>query len=203
MVKYNKNGTATKGKRLLHSGGPRDRQRKLAEQDRLRDLEHLQDELKGMTPTMSSNGAGYSKDQVHEMINESISEVSVELEKKYVEQIEHLNNELKSKDIVISQLTSTVTKLEDTLDKRDNMIMELTNKVTAIGSRGYVAQPTEEIEDSARPSMDKVFIDPSAKGAEKKFESHMKAREEKSTKSSVSSSVDKLKSLMGTKLPKI
>lgn len=203
MVKYNKNGTATKGDRLLHSGGPRDRQRKLAEQESIRDLQNLKKELSDLTTNMGAKDVGYSKEQVRTLVNDSIEEVSVDLETKYIKELKELRASVASKDVIISNLTDTITKLEDKLDKRDDTIMELTSKVSAMASRGYVAQPTEDVEDPSRPSIDKIFIDPTEKGAEDKYESHVTVKEEQSEKTNVTSEVDKLKALMGNKLPKI
>lgn len=203
MVKYNKNGTVTKGNRKLHSGGPRDRQVKLAEQHSIQDLKNLKKELAEMTTSMGARDVGYSKEQVQSLVNDSLEEISIDLESKYVGEISELKMSVASKDTIIATLTDTVTKLEDKLDKRDETILELTNKVTNITNRGFIAQPTEDIEDPARPSIDKVFIDPTEKGAEDKYESHVTLKEEESSKDSVSSNVDKLKALMGNKLPKI
>lgn len=204
MVTYNKNGTVTKGNRKLYSGGPRDRQVKLASANQFKDWRHLKEELGDITTTMKTSDVGYSKEQVNNLINDSINDVSATLETKYIHQINSLEKELNSKDSVIENLTTTITKLESTLEKREEIIIELTDKVSQISSRPtYITQVPEEVEDPDRPSIDKVFIDPTVKGAEDNYESHVKTVEEASTKGSVTNDVDKLKSLMGNKLPKI
>lgn len=204
MVTYNKNGTVTKGNRKLYSGGPRDRQRKLASVNQFKDWRQLKDELGDITTTMKTSDVGYSREQVDNLINDSISEVSITLERKYIHQIDSLEKEIKSKETVIETLSNTITKLESTLAKRDEVIVDMTDKVSKISNRPtYVTQVPEEVEDPERPSIDNVFIDPTVKGSEDNYESHVKNKEEVSQKGSVTSSVDKLKSLMGTKLPKI
>lgn len=203
MVKYNKNGTVTKGNRQLSTGGPRDRQRALAAQDSMKELQSLKKELQDLTSNVSTSETGYSKKEVQALVNDSIEEVSIDLESKYLKEIKELKASVASKDGIISDLTGNITKLEDKLDKKDDTILELTNKVTSISTRGYAVQPTEEIGDPDRPGIEKVFIDPTKKGAEDKYESHVKMAEKESSKGNVSSSVNKLKALIGSKLPKI
>lgn len=202
MVTYNKQGIARKGDRILHSGGPRDRQRKLAQQD---ELEKIKKELSQYTTDMSTRDVGYSKQQVQALVNNSLEEISIDLESRYTGQIETLTRELESKDVVISKLTDNITKLEEKLDKKDAVILELTNKVTSISGRTYIQQPMDgesEEQISDRPSIDKVFIDPSKKGGESKYNTDHVVAKEETTKGDVSSSIDKLKAIMGTKLPK-
>lgn len=204
MVTYNKEGIAKKGDRLLYSGGPRDRQRKLAEQD---SLALMKKELGDITTVMSTKDVGYSKEQVENIINKSLTEVSVDLEKKYLEKINLLEKEIILKDTTISNLTDTVTKLNTKLDAKDSMLLELTNKISEISSRPsnitYTSSRDESVtEDPSRPAIDKIFIDPTTKGDEDKYESHVTSIETKSDKPVVSDTVSKLRQIMGNKIPK-
>lgn len=203
MVTYNKNGTVTKGSRVLHSGGPRDRQVKLAVKSNIQDLQNLKEELVQLTTNNQSKETNYSKEQIQTLVNDSIEEVSIDLEKKYLQELGELRTSIISKDELIAKLTGTIGKLEDKLDVRDSTILELTTKVTSMASKGFIVQPAEAFGDPKRPSIEQIFIDPTKKGAEDKYESHVTMEEEQSTKGNVNKSVDKLKALMGNKIPKI
>lgn len=202
MVTYNKKGIAKKGERILSSGGPRDRQRKLAAQNNMNDLLTMKEDLLGFTTDMATKDVGYSKDQVKQLVNDSLEELSIDLETKYVTEIEALKKELTIKNEIIDDLKLTVVKLEDKLDARDATILKLSTKVASISRTVIYADGVEEASDPDRPSIDKVFIDPTVKGSEDRYETHIKIVEEVSSKPSVESDVNKLKKLMGNKLPK-
>lgn len=204
MVTYNKEGVAQKDGRLLFSGGPRDRQRKLAEQEA---AAIIKKELSGITTDMTAKSVGYSKEQVENLVNKTVEEVSIDLEKKYLEKINNLEKELSHKDAVIIDLNNTINKLNDKIDVRDATLLDLTAKITELSNRPthvLHSNSTEDlvVEDSSRPSIDKIFIDPTANGGEDKYESHVTSTETKSNKPIVSNSIDKLKQIMGNKIPK-
>lgn len=196
MVTYNKQGVAKKGDRILSSGGPRDRQRKLAMQDNIK-------YLAGITTNMAAKDVGYSKEQLQQIINESLEDISIDLENKYIKELSDLKKDLIKKEETIENLNNNITKLEDKLDKRDSTILELSKNLTTAPRTIVYTDEVSSSKEQARPAIDQVFIDPSVKGSENKYESHIKTKEELSTKSRVKSDVDKLKALMGSKLPKI
>ncbi len=203
MVTYNKKGVAKKGERILSSGGPRDRQRKLASQNNMKDLLTMKEDLFGITTDMTTKDVGYSKDQVKQLVNDSLEELSIDLETKYITEINDLKKELVIKSELIDEFKRTVIKLEDKLDTRDVTILELSTKLASIPRTVIYSDGVEEQSDPDRPSIDKVFIDPTEKGSEDRYETHIKVVEEVSSKPNVTSDVNKLKELMGNKLPKI
>jgi len=203
MVIYNKVFEKKDGRKLVATG-PRSNQtrQKQAQIDAPATIdtlaiEELKKELKNITSKITDrpNVEGYSKDQVNEMINTAIEEVSVELENKYLLEIATLKQSVLDGKDSIKTLTENNYNLQERVDKKDNVILELTAKL----SNNYlVTQSTPE--DSNRPSITNTIIDPAEKGAEDKMESHVKIKEIKST-SDTGANLNKLKNLM-VKLPK-
>lgn len=206
MVTYKKNGASKKNtKKMLYSGGPRDRQAKLAENERNKDIESLRKDLDSITTNMSASSVGYSKEKIESMVNDAIEETTIELERKYVNEINSLKEDLDSKNKSIEELNATITKLNDKLDKKDDTILDLTNKISNIPNKLSVSNQNnldaeeENVPEPERPSIDKVFIDPSQKGSEDRYESHVINKEEESTKPSVTESLTRLKDIVGNK----
>jgi len=210
MIAYNKVYEKKDGRKLVATG-PRSNQTRQKQQEEVpvvvgtSVIEALKDELKSITSTITnrSNSDGYTKDQVDEMVNTAIEEVSVELEKKYIFEINTLKQSLKDSTIRISELTAVNTGLQERVDKKDDVILELTNKLSNSPS---VIVATENMsytpEDSDRPAIDNIVIDPTERGAGDKMESHLTVKEVKSQKPKLSSNIGKLKELMGG-LPKL
>lgn len=212
MVTYNKEFTKSDGRKLV-SNGPRDLQRRastyqqeimmLKEQIML--LQSYQNDCNTKTGSV-----GISQDQLNDIINKTTEEVYLEVDSKYAEKVSNLLNERDSKQRDIETLREEIKRLNSKLDDKDKMIIDLTTKIGEISSRpitvvssGVTTSPTvQSTTETKRPEMDKVYIDPSKKGAEDEMKSHVKIKEVKNEgESNVGSSVNKLKSLMG-KLPK-
>lgn len=195
MVIYNKIYEKKDGRKLV-AGGPRDFQKRqnptTAHSDVSNELDGLRKEIKELTSGITTNSGQYTKQQIDDAVNLAIEEVSIDLEKKYVVEI----NTLKSEN---SQLKILNEKLGERIDKKDDVILELTTKLsTGIAT---ITQPGDVNIINDRPTIDAIFIDPAEKGAEDKFESHVITKETKSLKPDVLANVNKLKNLMG-KLPK-
>lgn len=180
--------------RTLVASGPRNAQVRQndvvrTEVDELSKLRKDIEELASNIPSnTSSDGAMAMK------IDEAIEEISAELEQRYVDKISTLESLLEEK---IEQ----IKKLEEKVDNKDRLIETLTNKISAapVIQSGAATDSTVE---SSRPSIDNVFIDPTSKGSEDRLESHVKVTKVDSTKPAVSDNINKLRSLMGNKLPK-
>lgn len=206
MIRYNKKGEVVKSGRMLYSGGPRDRQVKLAEQNTLNSFKHLREDLHISNDVKSQEIVTYSEQQLQDIVNKSVEDISIELEKKYLVELEANHKLIDLKDAEITKLMKTISVLENKLDKRDNIILELTTKVSNMlnnGNKQIDACVSTDDDKTTRPSMDKIFIDPTIKGVEDKYESHVVVDEEQSKKDNVANSVNKLKALMGGKSPKI
>jgi len=207
MIAYNKTYTKKDGRTLIASG-PRDLQRRqqldnnpaqssVVDSD---EVKSLRKDLEEITSTIKAKTSDYTKEQVDEMINSAIEEVTIELEEKYISKINKLKNYLSRNKEELSELKTFNKSLNEKLDKKDDVIIDLTSKLSApqvimSSDGGYTP------EDDARPSMDNIYIDPIAKGAGDKMESHLTVKEEVSSKPAVIANVDKLKKLMGN-LPK-
>ncbi len=185
MVTYNKIYKKKDG-RVLVASGPRSvqaRQGKNAEPSvKSSEIDSLREDIKKLTNNIPTNAGAYSREKVDEMINAAIEEVSIELEEKYISEIKYLKN----KNI---ELKSTVEKLDEKLDKKDDMILSMTVNAKAAGVG-------EVIVDDDRPAIDSIFIDPTKKDEENKFESHIVNKDPESGRSKVKSNVDKLRKLI-------
>ena len=191
MVEYNKIYKKKDG-RLLVASGPRASQNRQKQQKiappvmNSPEIESLREDIKKLTSTIPTNVSGYTKDQVDTMVNTAIEDVSIDLERKYVFEI----TELKTKN---NKLNSIVDKLNDKLDKKDDIILELTTNNRSVS---FDSVDSDSTFVDHRPSMDNIFIDPTKKGEEAEFEAHITNKETESDTSKVKSNVDKLKKLM-------
>lgn len=192
MVEYNKIYKKRDG-RVLVASGPREAQKrqKTSEIPSTDELNILRDEVNRLRSGMGGDAA-YA-DDLAAKLDEAIEEVTVVLEKRYLDRISMLQDTLEDRN-------NYIVKLETRIDKQDNIIQKLTSNIGAAPAQSG-ASPDEIIESSSRPNIDKIFIDPTSKGSEDKLESHVKTRETKSAKPTTSSNINKLKNLMGSKLP--
>lgn len=196
MVTYNKIYEKKDGRKLVASG-PRNSQKRqttsLQQTTSFDEIDQLRKEIKTLTSGFVNNTSAYTKEQLDGAVNTAIEEVALDLEKKYVVEIEQLK-------VTNEKLNLVIDKLNIKLDKKDDVILELTTKLST-GSTIIIPNEVSKIVEDDRPSIDSVFIDPIKNGAEDKLESHVITKETKSLKSDVALNVNKLKKLMG-KLPK-
>lgn len=196
---YNKE--ETKGGRILKASGPRNMQTRAVAADTSEDIKELKAEITKLASSKDITAGGYNQQQVDDMLNEAIEEVSVDLEKKYVKELKELKDKLLHAGDIIQDLTNTLDKRVESLDAKDKVILDLTTKITEISSRPVtVVQGTQEATESKsnRPSIDSVYIDPTEKGKTEKMKSHVKIKEIKDTTgTNTANSINKLKSLMG------
>ena len=184
-MRYDKNKVVKRDGRQLFSGGPRDQQRRMVE-DEFKDIMSDQSEVIGMLQreindlkTELSNQpksrGEYTAEDLDEEINRELTKVIKEMDNKYQNEVSNLKRELAAK--------------EDLLKEKDARIAELKQIPRTI------VDPIVE-EKSERPKFEEVFIDPLEKNAGSQLESHIKVRED-SNKSDMSNKSDKLKKLFG------
>lgn len=101
-------------------------------------------------------------------------------------QISKLKDELKS----VEELKKEIAVLEQKIEGKDELILTLKSRPSIIG---------DEVIDPDRPQMEQVFIDPLEEGAGDGLESHIDIKETEADE--VSGKVDKLRDLLGNKLP--
>ncbi len=199
---YNKE---QKDHRKLKASGPRNMQARDVGVGTSEDIKELRAEITKLASTNTLSTGGYTQQQVDDMLNGAIEEVSVDLEKKYLKDIRELTRFLEDSKNEVSDLKAKLDKKEEVISTKDSVILELTTKITELSSRSVtVLQALAETveEEPNRPSMGSVFIDPSKKGAEDKMESYVKIKEVKNNDGAkVGANINKLKNLMG-KLPK-
>ena len=165
MIAYNKVYEKKDGRKLVATG-PRSNQirQKLQQEeapvavDTLA-IEELKNELKNITSKIldKPSANGYTKEQVDKMVNTAIEEVSIDLEKKYVFEIDTLKKSLAISTDKVKELTVTNLGLQERVDKKDDVILELTTKLSKgpaviMATDGMSYNPDE----SDRPSMDNV-----------------------------------------------
>lgn len=190
MVEYNKDiRKESIRKRRILSGGPGDHQRRLDNKEVVASV---------IVPT---NYEGYTKEQIDDLLNKVLAEDSLALEKKYIEKIDSLKILVIEKKEEAIKNNEMILELNLKLDKKDILISELTHKIiNSTGAVTTVVQENKPVEDTERPSMDDVFIDPSKKGAEDRMEAHVTSKKLYGNKNT-EKDINKLKSLIG-KLPK-
>lgn len=193
MVEYNKIYKKRDG-RILTASGPREAQKRFqfGEAASISELEALRAEINILRNELTASSR--SIDSSTSSMDEVIEEVASEIEQNYVDRISMLETTLDDKN-------KYIIKLEDRIDKQDALIQKLTNNI-GIAQIQPVAVPTVSEDVAIRPSIDSVFIDPTVKGSEDKLESHVKIKEIKSAEVSTSANINKLKNLIGSKLPK-
>lgn len=150
--------------RLISNMSPRDRQIKQTVQinDNSSLISELRDQISRLQNQLSnSNVSGYTPEQVNEEIIEAVKSETVSLRSK----IDSLEKELsscreiiRSKDEIIAQLKS-----QDTINsnKLTEYIMEANKKIEDLSIQ-IAYSKNEEIINSNRPKMEKVFIDPTS-----------------------------------------
>lgn len=196
MVEYNKVYKKRDGRKLV-AGGPRDIQIKQriinstasVSSNELEQLRHDVDALSSNT-----NRSMPVDDDLASKIDEAIEEISVELERRYLDKISGL-------EATINEKNKYIKRLEIKLDKQDEIIYNFTNKINTAPVYTGQFDPVDDENKITRPGIANIVIDATEKGSEDKFESHIKTKEIKSSKP-LSNNVNKLKNLMGSKLPK-
>lgn len=190
MVEYNKIYKKRDG-RVLVASGPREAQkRQQAAAVSPNELESIREELDNLRANFSNTCRSESQSVE---LDWAIEEITLEIEHRYVRRISELESTLKDRE-------KYILKLEERIDKQDELISKLTNSIGAIPVSTGVT-PIIVNDDIKRPNIDKIFIDPTSKGDEDKLESHVKTKEVKSEKPNMSANLNKLKDLMGSKLP--
>lgn len=196
VMTYNKVYKKSDGRKLV-AGGPRDLQlkqksRSLQSSEDLLTLRKEVERLVNSNRTQDMDSTDFAT-----VVDEAIEELSIELEKRYIERISDLES-------TIAEKIEYIKRLESKLDKQDEIIYNLTNKVAAAPVYTVAAPLLEddrELSNSNRPSIDNIVIDPTKKGSEDKLESHVTTKEVTTAKSTTSTNINKLKDLMGSKLP--
>lgn len=192
MVEYNKIYKKKDG-RVLVANGPREAQRRQQTNTVTHEeLESIREELDSLRANL--NTTSIASEVSTTQLDTIIEETTLEIEQRYLKRISELETTLEERN-------KYIVKLEDRLDKQDMLLSKLTSNIGVIQATAGTA-PVVVDETISRPTIDSVFIDPTAKGAEDKLKSYVKSEEVKSSKTNTSASIDKLKNLMGSKLLK-
>ena len=155
------------------------------------ELDGLREEIH-MLKNNIDNTSRLAADDLTLKLDEALEEIAAELEQRYIERISTL-------EATLDDRNSHIVKLEERIDTQDILIKKLTNTLGAapIGATPIVIDTTSE-----RPSIDKIIIDPTKKGSENELKSYAKPKEVMSSKTTTTANLNKLKNLMGSKLPK-
>jgi sugar-specific transcriptional regulator TrmB len=199
-MKYDK-GVSTKKNRLLSVSGPRDIQRRQilsAQSDLVDDLKTqvvmLQEQVGKNLSAVSSDGK-YTADQVNETVISAVKSEVDSLKSKYESRIKELETEnkiLRETNIRLSSRPEGGNNLtEDQLQKMIStaMIQVSDNKQVEI------------VEETTRPKIETLFIDPSESGTTNDVEICITTKEDNSAKENMNDKINKLKGILGS-LPK-
>jgi len=186
-IEYNK-----KKDRVVYGGGPRDLQRKQQQLQAVSNPEFyesiitdLKDQLKDVTAELMKRGPydpskKFTAEEFDAELNKQAAELIINADKLKVE------NKTLAEDL--GQAIEKIKELEIKLESKDEVI-------TALKSRS-VGEGEVFIEDTDRPEMETVFIDPTEVG-QNKMKSHINVKDTDS-KEDVNSKVNKLKGLIGS-----
>lgn len=180
---------------IVGRSGPRDLQRKQKEAQQLGAVAELRDQISQLTQTLATTpppapatNKQYSAEEFDDELNKAISQVTTELKARHAKDLEDVNTKLtiaeskiETKDIMIKTM--------------DGIIATLKDRPVTVNVEGSVVE-----EESDRPKMEQVFIDPTEE--KDKLSSHLKFKDVKVEEGeAMSSKVNKLKGLLGG-LPK-
>jgi hypothetical protein len=192
-IEYNK-----KKERNLYGGGPRDLQRKqVAQQNQPVSspefyesiINDLKDQLKNVTDEVLKRGT-VSADPSKKFTAEEFDEELIKQAGDIMATSEKRKKIIKDQEKELDSRKDIINSLEIKLEAKDEVIEAL--KARTIGE-GEVF-----VEDSDRPEMETVFIDPTEQG-KNKMESFIEVEEESITaKEEVDDKVNKLKNLIGS-----
>jgi predicted RNase H-like nuclease (RuvC/YqgF family) len=179
--------------RKLRSGGPRDLQRRqgIIQNNELNidELEKQFDNLKKELKKPQQQPEGFfSPEQVDEEIRKAV-------EQAVTETIASINNpDYNKHQTEVDELKKEIANLKQNLLGKEEVI-------NVLKSRPMITN--DVVEDSDRPQMEQQFIDPLEKDAGKGLKSYIDITDTKTTdKDNMFEKVDKLKNLLGDKLPK-
>lgn len=190
---YNKDYTP-RNKRVTTSG-PRDRQIKQSRDNNPIStldgelVETLKSQIALLQEQLSKKITGYTDDQVNNILAKTIKDET----KKLNEEIASLKEIIKNKD----ELISTLKNQSADYNKLTTLLAETTRKLNS----GVVVPENVEVGPD-RPTMEEVFVDPSTP-ADGELESHIGVDVVPgSEKKHMEDKANKLKNLLGGKLPK-
>ena len=183
-IEYNK-----KKERILYGGGPRDLQRKQQTQtvqavsspefyETI--IKDLKDQLRTVTEEVMRRGN----------VDPSKKFTAEEFDEELVKQVGTMMADFEKAKKETKELSNKVVALEAKLEAKDEVISALKSRTVGEGE--------VFVEDSNRPEMKTVFIDPTEAG-QNRMESHIKVEEESITaKADIDDKVNKLKNLIGS-----
>lgn len=149
--------------------------------------------IKNKEPTQKQ----FSQNEVDELINKAVTEISLELESKYVQDSIELTRVLNEKSTMVLALEEEVQRLNGKIDAKDSIIIELTKQVNNILNSNFTFSGSTTINSTT--DMDIIFIDPSVSGAENNMQNHIIVEEIKGENTNIKDNVSKLKSILGKK----
>jgi hypothetical protein len=198
-MKYDK-VVPTKKNRLLSASGPRDIQRRqiLGVQSELVDelktqVTMLQEQVVKSLSSVSSD-CKYTAEQVNEAVINAVKSEVESLKSKYESMINGLEMENKI-------LRETNIRLSSRSENGNNLTEAQLQKIisTAMVQISENKQ-IEIIEETKRPKIETVFIDPLDNRNVNEMETHIKVKEDHSSKEKMNDKLSKLKNIMGKKV---
>ena len=218
MIDYNKEFKA-KGRRVITSSGPRDRQLKqqaAASSEATKEIQALREQIIELSNKATVKEGGFSADEVNEAVIKAVKEEVAKLKEKHDFEKEKLQNKVVQLEERIELYTKSheqeISNLKDVIKTKDEIIAQIKelsnisdNKLTSllkettekIGNMVYAQGEGVTVEDD-RPKMETVFVDPIDK--ESKTENHFELdKVHKDEKDKVNNKLGKLKG-MGIKL---
>lgn len=199
-MKYDK-GLPTKKNRLLSTSGPRDIQRRQmlgAQSDLVDDLKSqvvmLQDQVSKSLSSIRSDGQ-YTAEQVNEAVISAVKSEVDSLKSKYEYRIKELEAENKI-------LRETNIRLSSRPEGGNNITeVQLQKIISTAMAQVSDNKQVEIIEETKRPKIETVFIDPSENATTNNVEVCITAKEDNSAKENMNDKIGKLKGILGS-LPK-
>jgi hypothetical protein len=198
-MRYDKN-IPSKKNRLLSTSGPRDIQRRQmldAQSDIVDGLKSqvviLQEQVNKSLTSVRSDGK-YTAEQVNDAVINAVKSEVESLKSKYESMINGLEMENKI-------LRETNIRLSSRSENGNNLTEAQLQKIisTAMVQISDNKQ-IEIIEETKRPKIETVFIDPLDNRNVNEMETHIKVKEDYSSKEKMNDKLSKLKNIMGKKV---
>ena len=199
-MRYDKN-IPSKKNRLLSTSGPRDIQRRQmldAQSDIVDGLKSqvviLQEQVNKSLTSVRSDGQ-YTAEQVNEAVISAVKSEVAALKAKYESKLRELeaeNRVLKETNIRLSSRPESVGNITEA--RLQEIISTTVNQISE-------NKQIEIIEETKRPKIETVFIDPSESGSVNNIEVCITSKEDNSAKENMNDKISKLKGILGS-LPK-
>lgn len=193
-MRYNKSQLSNKP--IISGGGPRDIQKRQAEASQIGLVEDLKQQINSLQNKIEQGFAPnadnlYTEAQFNEAVTQAVQAEVEHIHSKYVLTIEKLEHENK----ILKETNERLTSNSNPNFSEEQLKQMITHAVNQ-ASNNIVPEVKND-----RPRMETVFVDPLDNKNIKEMETHIKVKEDFSSKEKINDKLSKLKNIIGSSLP--